>query len=95
MLSAIKQRDAEKHTVERICTQKATHLIIRSIDKNFVHNLEETGYISCLPIHHPIRIRVIHPHRLCDHLNTADVRVRALEDMLNWAELVRIQLHCN
>ena len=51
--------------------------MVRSINENFVDDLEKSRDILDLPVHHPLLFRVVCPHDLAREFDTPYVHVWA------------------
>jgi hypothetical protein len=71
--------------MQKLCI--SINLVVSSIDKNLVENLEETRNEGNLPVDHALRLGVIHPHGLLVSLDTADVCIWSSEYVFQLREL--------
>lgn len=71
--------------------ERTTYLIIGGIHQYLINNLEETWNVSDVAVDHPLRVRIISPHRLCDVLNASNVRIWSFQYMFQLCELKAIR----
>ena len=58
------------------------YLVGRSIDENFVYNLEETRDILHDPVRHSLLLRVVRPHDLTRKFHASYVSIWTLQYLL-------------
>lgn len=51
----------------------STHLVIRSVDEDFINDLEEAGNEFHFSINHSLSVRIESPHGLGDTFDTPNV----------------------
>jgi hypothetical protein len=67
---------------QNVLQGRSAHLVVSSVDKDFIHNLQETWHIRHIALHHSFAANIVCPHWLSNRFDASDVGIRAFQDML-------------